>query len=205
MLTGTFLVGVVGLAIRLLLLIGLAITTLTTLTGLIAALSLTRLVTALSLARLIATLSLTRLIATLSLAGLVATLSLTRLVTTLARLITSLTRLVAAILSLTGTIAVARLYVLSVAAAGTIILTWGTALTKGCSESFGTEAVIVTIAPTVVCTLIGRALTCMYTRTRCTSCFSLKTFLLCWFFLLLFVILEIHNAICFYLIIFLYM
>ena len=170
MLTGTFLVGVVGLAIRLLLLIGLAITTLTTLTGLIAA---------------------------LSLAWLVATLSLTRLVTTLARLITSLTRLVAAILTLTGTIAVARLYVLSVAAAGTIILTWGTALTKGCSESFGTEAVIVTVAPTVVCTLIGRALTCMYTGTRCTSCFSLKTFLLCWFFLLLFVILEIHNAIVF--------
>jgi hypothetical protein len=123
----------------------------------------------------------------------------------LARLITSLTRLVAAILTLTGTIAVARLYVLSVAAAGTIILTWGTALTKGCSESFGTEAVIVTVAPAVVCTLIGRALTCMYTGTRCTSCFSLKTFLLCWFFLLLFVILEIHNAICFYLIIFLYM
>lgn len=38
----------------------------------------------------------------------------------------------------------------------------------------------------------------MYTWTRCASCFSLKTFLLCCFLLFLLVVLDIHDLNVFY-------
>ena len=50
---------------------------------------------------------------------------------------------------------------------------------------------------TVVLTFKSRTLGCMYTGAWGTSCFSLKTFLLC-FLLFLFVILDIHFLKCFY-------
>ena len=126
-----------------------------------------------------------------SLTGLItAFLSLTGLIATLALLVSALTWLIAT-LTLTGLVsALAPLCV---------------AFEQSCAKTFRAEPALIIVMATVVLTFKRRTLDSMYTGTWCTSCFSLKTFLLCCFLLFLFVILDIHFLICFYVVKFLYM
>ena len=70
---------------------------------------------------------------------------------------------------------------------------------QSCTKALRAEPTLVIIViATILLTFKRRPLNGMYTWTWRTSCFSLKTFLLCCFLLFLFVILDIHFLKCFY-------
>ena len=113
-----------------------------------------------------------------------------------------------------GTLAITALALLTIATLRTLAITALTLLTvttlvvitgtvaaalrrialQTCTEPFGTEAALIVVL-TIVGTLKAGALSCMDTRTRRASLsyLSLKTILLCWFFVFLFIVLKIHS------------
>ena len=149
---------------------------------------------------------------------------MTWLIASLTLLVSSLTGLITAFLSLTGLIATLALLVSALTGLIATLTLTGlvstlaplcVAFEQSCAKTFRAEPALIIVMATVVLTFKRRTLDSMYTGTWCTSCFSLtarlcrlaspRTFLLCCFLLFLFVILDIHFLICFYVVKFLYM
>jgi nicotinic acetylcholine receptor alpha-3 len=163
----------------------LVVTSLRTLT--ITALLRTLAVTTLTL------LAITALLRTLAITTL-ALLAITALLRTLA--ITTLALL--AITALLRTLAVTTLTLLTittlVVVTGTVSTTLGCIALQTCTKALRTETTLIVML-TIGSTLESWACCCMdtWTRRASLSYLSLKTILLCWFFVFLFVVLKFHS------------
>jgi hypothetical protein len=96
------------------------------------------------------------------------------------------------------TLAITALTLLTIATLVVVTRTIATTLRgialQTCTEALGTETALIVVL-TIVRTLEAGALSSMNTWTRRASLsyFSLKTILLCWFFVFLFIVLKFHS------------